>query len=32
MEPVKVGIVGCGLAATNLHWPAYQKCRTCLRW
>jgi predicted dehydrogenase len=25
MQPVKVGIIGCGLAAANLHWPAYQK-------
>jgi predicted dehydrogenase len=25
MQPIKVGIIGCGLAATNLHWPAYQK-------
>jgi len=21
MEPVKLGIIGCGLAAANLHWP-----------
>ena len=25
MQPVKIGIIGCGLAATNLHWPALQK-------
>jgi predicted dehydrogenase len=21
MEPVKLGVIGCGLAATNVHWP-----------
>ena len=25
MEPVKIGIIGCGIAARKLHWPALQK-------
>lgn len=25
MQPIRLGLVGCGLAATNLHWPALQK-------
>ena len=25
MEPVKLGIIGCGIAARKLHWPALQK-------
>ena len=27
MQPVKLGIIGCGIAATELHWPALQKLR-----
>lgn len=25
MKPVKLGIIGCGIAAQSLHWPALQK-------
>lgn len=25
MKPVKLGIIGCGIAARELHWPALQK-------
>ncbi len=25
MEPVKLGIIGCGIAARELHWPALKK-------
>ena len=25
MKPVKLGIIGCGLAARHLHWPVLQK-------
>lgn len=25
MEPIKLGIIGCGIAAQTLHWPALQK-------
>ena len=27
MQPVKLGIIGCGIAANKLHWPALQKLR-----
>ncbi len=27
MKPVKLGIIGCGIAATELHWPALQKLK-----
>jgi len=27
IQPVKLGIIGCGIAATELHWPALQKLR-----
>ncbi len=27
MQPVKLGIIGCGLAAKDLHWPALQKLK-----
>ena len=27
MNPVKLGIIGCGIAAKDLHWPALQKLR-----
>jgi len=25
MKPVRLGIIGCGIAARNLHWPALKK-------
>ncbi len=28
MKPVKLAIIGCGLAARNLHWPALKKLKT----
>jgi len=27
MKKVKLGIIGCGIAAQNLHWPALQKLK-----
>jgi len=27
MKPVKLGIIGCGIAARELHWPALQKLK-----
>ena len=27
MKPIKLGIIGCGIAATELHWPVLQKLR-----
>ena len=27
MQPVKLGIIGCGIATRQLHWPALQKLR-----
>ena len=27
MKPVKLGIIGCGIAAKKLHWPALQKLK-----
>jgi len=27
MKPVKLGIIGCGIAAQSLHWPALQKLK-----
>ncbi len=27
MEKVKLGIIGCGIAAQSLHWPALQKLK-----
>ncbi|NIR52198.1 Gfo/Idh/MocA family oxidoreductase [candidate division KSB1 bacterium] len=27
MKPIKLGIIGCGIAANHLHWPALQKLR-----
>ncbi len=27
MKPVKLGIIGCGIAARELHWPALQQLR-----
>ena len=27
MKPIKLGIIGCGIAARNLHWPALQKLK-----
>lgn len=27
MTPVKLGIIGCGIAARDLHWPALRKLR-----
>jgi predicted dehydrogenase len=29
MERVKVGIIGCGIAARTLHWPALQQLEEC---
>jgi len=26
-KPVKLGLIGCGIAATELHWPALQRLR-----
>ena len=31
MEPVKLGIIGCGLAATNVHWPNLKLLRDKFR-
>jgi predicted dehydrogenase len=25
MKPVKLGIIGCGIAAKDLHWPALKE-------
>ena len=27
MKPVRLGIIGCGLAAKNIHWPALKKLK-----
>ena len=27
MKPIKLGIIGCGIAAQSLHWPALQKLK-----
>ncbi|MDZ7331383.1 MAG: Gfo/Idh/MocA family oxidoreductase [candidate division KSB1 bacterium] len=27
MRPIRLGIIGCGIAARELHWPALQKLR-----
>jgi hypothetical protein len=27
MKKVKLGIIGCGIAAQSLHWPALQKLK-----
>jgi len=27
MKPIKLGFIGCGIAATELHWPALQKLK-----
>ena len=27
MKPVKLGIIGCGIAAQSLHWPVLQKLK-----
>ena len=27
MKPIKLGIIGCGLAANDIHWPALQKMK-----
>ena len=27
MKPVKLGIIGCGIAAQSIHWPVLQKLK-----